>query len=81
MDSYFIDSGYFIALEDKDDQNHSKAIIHWNSIKTKSPHLATTSFILNEVATFFNSRGHHAKAVYIGKTLLQSAFVEFIFVD
>lgn len=45
------------------------------------PQLVTTSFVLDEVATFFNSRGRHGKAVEIGERLLESPSVHLIHVD
>jgi uncharacterized protein len=37
--------------------------------------------MFSEVVTFFNSRGHHAKAVQIGNNLLRSAYLQLIHVD
>ena len=37
--------------------------------------------MLDEAATFFNSRGHHAKAVELGNRLLASPSVQLIHVD
>jgi predicted nucleic acid-binding protein len=43
--------------------------------------LLTTTCIVDEVATFFNSRGRHAKAVAIGNLLITSRWVELLHVD
>jgi uncharacterized protein len=40
-----------------------------------------TSFVLDEVITFFNNRGRHAKAVEIGRRVLGSPTVRLIHVD
>ncbi|MGL6339686.1 MAG: type II toxin-antitoxin system VapC family toxin, partial [Waterburya sp.] len=45
------------------------------------PKIITTSYIFDEIVTYFNSRNYHAKAVQVGNSLLQSAFVEMIQVD
>ncbi len=63
MSTVFLDTGYLIALELGSDQNHEAAAEHWRKIKESLPHLTTTSYVFNEVVTFFNSRGHHAKAI------------------
>jgi uncharacterized protein len=81
MNSYFVDSGYWIALENVDDQNHSRAFSHWQELVTNIPQLVTTSYIFDEVITFFNSRRNHAKAVELGHTLLTSSFIELVYVD
>ncbi len=81
MPSLFLDTGYIIVLEWADDQNHDAALKHWQSLSESLPHLLTTSFIFDEVVTFFNSRNQHAKAVETGNRLLRSPTVQFVHVD
>jgi predicted nucleic acid-binding protein len=81
MKSAFIDTGYLIALELAGDQNHRAALKHWRAVIKSLPLLVTTSYVFDEVVTFFNSRGHHAKAVEIGSGLLSSRSVELVHVD
>ena len=45
------------------------------------PPLITTSFVFDEVVTFFNTRKRHAKAVEVGNNLIQSTRVQIIHVD
>lgn len=75
----FIDTGYLIALEDADDGNHPAATMHREGL-TRTPALTTTSYIVDEVVTFFNVRGQHAKAVELGEMLLSSPSVAMIHV-
>lgn len=81
MSLTFVDTGYLIALEAADDQHHAAALRHWRAYVQSRPQLVTTSFVLDEVATFFNSRGRHAKAVEIGERLLASPSVRLLHVD
>ena len=81
MNEHFVDTSYLLALELANDQNHQIAKSHWQQLTTDLPLLITTSYIFDEVVTFFNSRGHHQKAVEVGNTLLQSPSVEMIQVD
>lgn len=81
MTPLFVDSGFLIALEDRDDQHHSRAAAHWRKIALAVPTLVTTSFVLDEVITFFNNRGRHAKAAEIGTRILASPSVRLIHVD
>ncbi len=81
METHFLDAGYIIALEAEDDQNHQKALDHWQIFVINLPPLVTTSYVLDEILTFFNSRNRHAKAIEIGKNLLTSQAIELIHVD
>ncbi len=44
------------------------------------PSLTTTSYIVDEVVTFFNVRGQHGKAVELGEVLLSSPSVRMVHV-
>ena len=81
MKPAFLDSGYLIALEAADDENHRAALHHWRSDAGKALPLVTTTYVVDEVVTFFNSRGKHAKAVEIGQRLLTSPSVRIVHVD
>ncbi len=81
MKSIFLDTGYLLALELSNDQNHRAALKHWRSLKNSLPPLVTTSYIFDEVVTYFNSRGYHSKAIEVGSRLLNSASVQLVHVD
>ncbi len=70
MTPVFLDTGFLIALEASDDQHHEDALVHWRQFQDAPAPLATTTYVLDEVATFFNRYGHHAKAVEIGHYLM-----------
>jgi len=53
----------------------------WSEALEKRSRFVTSSYVLDEVATFFNSRGHHAKAVAIGEALLRSKYASLVHVD
>ena len=81
MTRVFVDSGYLIALEAVGDQHHDAAVRYWPELRRRNPQLVTTSFVLDEVLTYFISRARHAKAVEIGRRLLGSASVRVVHVD
>ena len=81
MNDYFVDTSYLLALELVNDQNHLSAQSHWQQLTAKLPPLVTTSYIFDEVVTYFNSRGHHQKAVQVGNSLLHSPSIELIQVN
>jgi predicted nucleic acid-binding protein len=81
MNAVFVDTSYLLALELANDQNHRVAAEHWQREATTLPPLVTTSYVFDEVVTYFNSRGHHAKAIQIGNTLLHSPSMQLVHVD
>ncbi len=81
MKTVFLDTSYIIALEAADDQNHKAALEHWLSIAASLPQLVTTSYVFGEIATYFNSRAQHAKAVEIGNKLIKSTSAQLIHVN
>jgi len=81
MRKFFLDTGYIIALEAADDQYHQTALGHWANLTKSIPPLVTTSYVFDEVVTFFNMRRRNAKSVEIGKLILASPSVQLIHVD
>jgi len=81
MNKVFLDTGYLLALELANDQHHQEAVEHWELAKQSLPLFVTTSYVVDEVVTYFNSRGHHTKAVTVGNMLLRSPSVQMIHVD
>lgn len=81
MKTYFLDTGYLLALELKNDQNHWLVKQHWQATLQARANFITTSFVFDEMATFLNSRTQHAKAVQLGNRLLLSPSVKLIHVD
>jgi hypothetical protein len=78
---YFLDTSYIIALEIKNEQAHVPVLQHWLTLVESKPFLTTTTYVFDEVITFFNSRNLHDKAVEVGNSLLDNANVELIEID
>lgn len=81
MKATFLDASFVIALQWREDQSHASAMAHWSTLKFAPKALVTTSFVLDEVVTFFASRGMHRKAVETGDLLLSSSAVDVVWVD
>jgi len=54
MKGLFLDTSFFVALEGADDQYHEEAFAYWQGLSRSSPVLVTTSYVFDEVVTFFN---------------------------
>ena len=52
MNAVFLDTGYVLALELSNDQNHRAAVKHWRSMRKRLPPLVTTSYVFDEVVTY-----------------------------
>jgi uncharacterized protein len=81
MNPVFLDTGYVLALELANDQYHQQVTEHWQTMAGALSSIVTTSYVFDEIVTFFNSRRCHEKAVEFGNNLLQSTVVNFIHVD
>ena len=81
MKSIFLDTGFIIALELKNDQHHKAASKLWRQLLEKHRSFITTSYIFDEIVTFFNSCGHHSNAMEIGNILLNSPSIQFLQVE
>lgn len=77
----FLDTGFLIALELSGDNHHKAARAFWKAFARRPELRVTTSYVIDETVTFFNSRDFHAKAVEIGERLLASELVAVVHVD
>ncbi len=75
---YFLDTSYVIALEIKNEQSHRQVLQHWSTLAISKPFLITTTYVFDEVVTFFNSRNLHDQAIKISSNLLESPEIEMI---
>lgn len=81
MSVLFVDTGFLIALEVQDDQNHPAAQEIWKWVMENPMSLVSTTYVFDEVVTFFNSRGMHGRAVEVGDSLLESPSITLVQVD
>lgn len=80
MSAMFLDTGYVIALESTRDQHHVQATRHWRTLP-RGQRFVTTSLVFAEIIAYINGHGLHAKAIAVGRRLLEDPLVELIHVD
>ena len=56
MNQVFVDSSYFKALIDKDDDFHNTAIDIFSLLKKQKTHLITTNYIVDETLTLLRAK-------------------------
>ncbi|MGI0481904.1 type II toxin-antitoxin system VapC family toxin [Geminocystis sp. CENA526] len=78
---YFLDTSYIIALEIVNEDYHQQVLQHWQTLAIYQPLLVTTTYIFDEIVTFFNNRNLHYKAVEIGNRLIESSEIQLIEID
>lgn len=49
MKQAFLDTGYVLALELANDQNHRPVMEHWRRLTGGLPSLVTTSYVFDEI--------------------------------
>jgi uncharacterized protein len=81
MSEIFIDTSFIIALSASQEHWHVEAQACWTRVVAQRSRFITTTFVLDEVVTFLNTRGHHALAVETGRQILESPAFRLIHVD
>ncbi|MBI4843536.1 MAG: PIN domain-containing protein [Nitrospirae bacterium] len=74
----FADTGAFIALTDKDDANHNKAVLFYKAMKEKGVRFATSNFVVCEAMNYLSAKVSHHMAVVFRDNLKKSGFFEII---
>lgn len=71
--SVFLDTGFFIAIHNKDDGYHERAMKFAEPIKNKElGELFTSEYVINEAITLSLSKFGHKRAVELGEAILNS---------
>ncbi len=81
MESVFVDTGAWLSLYDKRDQNHQKAKEVAIYLKDEKVHLITTDYIFDEAVTIIRMRVGHKEAINFGNSLLKSNVVKIVEID
>ena len=74
----FVDTSAWLALNDRNDQYHNKAVLKSTEIKRQKIELITSEYIIDESITLIRYRVSHKAAVIFGDSLINSNIVRII---
>lgn len=74
----FVDTSAWLALNDKNDQYHNRAVAKISDIKKFRIELFTSEYVIDESITLIRYRISHQAAVTFGDSLLKSSIVSII---
>ncbi len=78
----FVDANVFIALLNKDDALHERAVSLWTQLKEKESRVATANGVVSEVITVLSQRASKALALQFADTIYsRSRDIELIYAD
>lgn len=81
MDKIFIDTSAFVAVIDRSDNHHARAIKYWRQIENQPIAIYTTNFVFDETYTMLLLRINHQSALEFAKNILESQVIQMIYVD
>lgn len=74
----FVDTSAWLALNDRDDQYHKKAVEKSVEIKNQRIELITSEYVIDESVTLIRYRVSHKSAVVFGDSLFSSNIIRII---
>ena len=75
----FLDTSAFLAVEDRDDRHHQRALELFRRIREERPILVTSNLILAESVSLIGSRLYPRKAVEFGQRLHASRVIRLVY--
>lgn len=77
----FVDTGAWLALNDRRDQYHHKAVSMSKDLKNRKAKMVTSEYIFVESLTLIRYRVGYQAALLFGSKIMESKIVDFIEVD
>lgn len=81
IDKQFVDTGAFIAVTDKSDQYHPRAVTYFSEVLKSGQPLLTTNFILDETYTRLKRKLGSNVAINFGDAIKKSDQLEIITIN
>ena len=71
----FVDTSAWLALNDRNDQYHKRAVAKSSEIKSQRIELVTSEYVIDESITLIRYRVSHGAAVVFGDSLFRASIV------
>lgn len=81
MDMVFVDSSFFVAYHNVEDENHALALNWVQEAEAESGMLVTSDYVFDEVLTVLLVRGGKGIALRAGEALLADPTISIVRVD
>jgi hypothetical protein len=77
----FVDTSAFVALENRRDRSHERAVRAYRRLLREGASLQTSDYVFDETVTLLGRRAGYQVAVAWGRRMLSSALFELAIVD
>jgi len=74
----FVDTSAWLALNDRNDQYHKRAVVKSTKIKKEKIEIITSEYIIDESITLIRYRMSHKASVIFGDSLFNSNIAEIV---
>lgn len=81
MNKVFVDTSALVALFDENDTRHKEAMQRLERIRSRRIGMVISDFVFGESITTTLARAGHRIAVTVGEYILNSAIVDFVWLD
>jgi len=75
----FVDTSAFLAIENRKDAYHRRALIYREGLLKSGRSLITTDYVLDESYTIIRLRAGHAVAVQFGEDIRASRIIQIVY--
>lgn len=81
MNSIFVDTSGFVAVQDKNDRNHKTAIEYWRRLAGEAIAVYTSNYVFDETYTVLLKRVGREAALDFGEAVLMSKAIQMVYID
>ena len=77
----FVDTGAWIALADKTDEHHARAVEIQDGLRRRKARLVTSDYVVDETLTWLRYKAGHRAATIFGSAVFESKVLDVTAID